>query len=178
MEKQSLSQKLSHSTSNRNDDILQKKWSSTPSKNYVDPGIDFSNDPGVTDPSGAGDCDINNIVARFHKTGVLPNVKDVQSVFADVYDAPTYQDAMGVVATAHNQFSALDAKTRKKFSNNPAEFLEFAVNPENFQEMVKLGIYEDSVPTPSPASSEPVAARPEAAKPKSKPDSAPKGDES
>lgn len=176
MEKQSLSQKLSHSNKNRNDNALEIKWSK-PIQNYVDPGIDCTNDPGVTDPSGAEDCDINNIVARFHKTGILPNV-DVRSVFADVSDAPSYQDALQTIINAENQFMSLDAKTRKKFSNDPAEFLDFVENPENAQELVKMGLAVLAEPTPSPAAPGPAGGQPDPSPAKSKPDSAPKGSES
>ena len=180
MEKQSLSQKLSHSPTHRNDDILQRKWSQQPSsKPYVDPGISFPDDKdnNRTDQSGAADADINNIVARFHKTGVLPGI-DVQSVYADVSDAPTYQEALQTIINAENQFMALDAKTRKRFSNDPSEFLEFVANPENGSELVKLGLATLREPTPSPAAPVSPGGQPGPSKPVSKKDSAPKGDES
>lgn len=159
MSKLSLSQQLSHSPKNRNDNTLELKWSTPLSKPYVDPGIDFSHDRGVTDPSGADDADINNIVARFHKTGVLPNI-NVPGVFADVSSALSYQDSLQVIINAENQFMALDAKTRKKFSNSPAEFLEFVENPENGPELVKMGLATLVEPTPSPASPSPAGGQP------------------
>jgi len=178
----SLSQKLSHSISHRTDDVLSKKWSQprvvySEFDRYPDPGIDCSNDPGVTDQSGGPDSDINNIVARFHKTGILPNV-NVDLVFADVSDAPSYQDALQIVINAENQFMSLDAKTRKKFDNSPAQFLEWIENPENAREVASMGLGTLVDNTPSPASPSPAdgQAAPSNAKSKSQP--APKGDES
>lgn len=166
MTKQTLSQKLSHSNLNRNDDYLQRKWAGQ-TEPYVD-GIDFSNDPGVCDPSGADDADINNIVSRFHKTGVLPNI-NVAAVYADVSNALSYQDALQTVINAENQFMALDAKTRKKFSNNPAEFLEFVDDPQNASELVSMGLAELVDKTPSPAAPDLTGGQPAALNPVSNP---------
>lgn len=149
------------STLFRNDNILEQKWSQkrvlyTEANPYKDPGIDFTDDPGMTDPSGAADCDINNIVATYHKTGILPGI-DSEHLFADVSDAPSYQDAMGIVVQAQNQFMALDAKTRKYFDNDISTFLDFVDNPANGPELVRLGLATIRPATPSPAVPEPVA---------------------
>lgn len=133
----------------RNDDGLAKKWSG-PSRirsgldPSEDPGISFVGDPGMVDPSHKEETDVNWIIDRFHKTGVLPGV-DVGSVFADIADAPTYHDAMNIVARANEQFEALDARVRKRFSNDPAEFLAFCSDESNRPEMEKLGLI---APTP------------------------------
>lgn len=182
MEKQSLSQKLSHSTKDRNDDHLALKWAGprvlhTETTPYKDPGISFLGDPGKTDPSQADDCDINNIVARYHKTGVFPGT-DVPAVFGDLSDTPTYQDALQVIINAENAFMTLDAKTRKKFSNSPSEFLEFIDDPQNAAEMVKMGLATIVEPSPSPAVSEPRGGQPRPPKKDPKPALSSKDDES
>ena len=169
-QKSSLSQKLSHSNLNRNDNYLELKWSGQLPP-PVD-GVDCSNDPGVTDPSGADDADINNIVSRFHKTGVLPNI-NVAAVYADVSNALSYQDALQTVINAENQFMALDAKTRKKFSNNPAEFLEFVDDPQNASELVSMGLATLADKTPSPAAPDLTGGQPAASNPVSNPGSTP-----
>lgn len=100
------------SVAHRNDDTLAKKWSSKPDPAWRDPGLDCSGDPGLTDQAPAKDADINNIVATYYKTGILPG-RDGPQVFADVSDAPTYQDALQTVINAENAFMTLDGKTRK-----------------------------------------------------------------
>jgi phage internal scaffolding protein len=117
-------------------------------------------------------------VATYHKTGVLPQFRDNPGIYADVSDAPSYQDALQIVINAENQFMTLDAKTRKKFSNNPHEFLEFVENPENAAELVAMGLAIPRDATPSPAAPEPRGGQPRSPKAKAKPDSAPEGDES
>lgn len=126
------------------DDHLAKKWSA-PRVVYsevdrpVDPGIDFSNDPGVTDGSQAAECDVNLIVDRFTKTGILPGV-DAERMYADVSDVGSYQESLHIVMKAQEQFDSLDPFIRKKFDNDPGKFLEFCSDDKNREELVKLGL--------------------------------------
>lgn len=141
---------------------LQNKWSKkrvlyTDVNPYRDPGIDCSDSPSLCDNSQAAECDINNIVAKFIRTGVLPGVNAAQ-VFADVSDALSYHEAMDIVLNAENQFMSLDAKTRQRFGNDPAQFMDFVHDPQNEAEMIKLGLAKakpsptgSEVPKPSPA---------------------------
>ena len=128
----------------KHDSELERKWSQprvlrSELNPYVDPGIDCSTIPSMTDQSQAAETDVNFILKRYQQTGVLPGV-NTQSLFADVSDAPSYHEAMDLVLKAQDQFMALDAHTRKKFSNDPAEFLEFAHDPKNAPELVKMGL--------------------------------------
>lgn len=106
---------------------------------YVDPGIDCSHEPSRTDQSQAQECDINFILKRYQQTGVLPGV-NAQQMFMDVADAPSYHEAMNLVVRAQEQFESLDAFTRKRFGNDPAEFMEFMHDPKNAKELVELGL--------------------------------------
>lgn len=147
------------SAANRNDDTLARKWSAKPDPSWTDPGIDCTGDSGKTDQSFAKDADINNIVATYHKTGVFPSA-DGPALFADVSDAPSYQDALQIIINAENAFMSLDAKTRKKFDNDPAQMLSFLEDPKNRSEAAALGMLKSDALTPSPAVSEPAAANP------------------
>lgn len=126
------------------DDVLARKWSGktvvrdgfSPS---VDPGISFDGDPGLTDQSQAKDCDVNVIVDRFMKTGVLPQFQG-SPIYGDFSEVASYQDALGVVAVAEEQFSGLTAKVRARFDNDPAKFLAFVNDPKNMRELVSLGL--------------------------------------
>lgn len=138
------------SDSNRTDNALSLKWSAKPDPTWRDPGVDFTGDPGRADPSFAKDADINNIVATYHKTGVFPGANG-PAVFADVSDAPSYQEALQVVINAENAFMTLDAKTRKKFDNDPTQMLAFLEDPKNRAEAAALGMLAETAPSPSPA---------------------------
>lgn len=128
----------------RNDDTLQKKWSGPrivrdETNRWPDPGLDCSGDPGQTDQSQKDDCDVNVIVDRFMKTGVMPNMEG-NPIYGDFASVPDYQNALDLVARAQEQFDGLDAKTRKRFDNDPLAFLDFVNDPKNTKEMIDLGL--------------------------------------
>lgn len=141
---------------------LEKRVVRSPYEPYNDPGIDCSNDPGVCDPSQAAELDVNQIIRRAQKSGILPGT-DVERVYADVSEAGDYHSAMNLVLAANTQFMSLDAEVRAKFDNDPAKFMDFVHDGKNAEEMVKLGLAElVEAPTPQPAVPEPAVANPQA----------------
>jgi phage internal scaffolding protein len=102
-------------------------------------------DASLTQQQFADEADINTIVNRFLKTGVLPTPNTFPQYvdFEGVFD---YQSAMNLVRAADESFLRMDAKVRARFNNSPQEFLEFFANPENVQEAIRLGL---AIPQPS-----------------------------
>lgn len=98
--------------------------------------------PGRTRQSEAKACDINNIISRYKKTGVLPPASR-QGLFMDVSQVGDYREAVTRVNMAQTAFMQLPAKVRSKFDNDPALFLDFCSDPGNREEMVELGLIED-----------------------------------
>lgn len=99
----------------------------------------FCKDPSRAKQSMLAETDINEIMRRFGKTGVLP-----QSVRIPTYDDFTgvndYQTALNAMIAADDSFMQMPADVRKRFHNDPAEFVEFCSNPDNLSEMRKLGL--------------------------------------
>jgi phage internal scaffolding protein len=96
-------------------------------------------DDSLTQQQFKEEADINTIVNRFLKTGVLPTPNTFPQYvdFEGVFD---YQSAMNLVRAADESFMRMDAKLRSRFNNSPQEFLEFFANPENAQEAIRLGL--------------------------------------
>lgn len=86
------------------------------------------------------ECDINKILAKYAKTGQLPDMIKKNPIYGDFAESVDYHEAMNTMLLAQEQFANLPAEVRKRFQNEPQEFLEFANNPENLHEMVKLGL--------------------------------------
>lgn len=86
------------------------------------------------------ECDINNIMKRFHKTGALPSVIRQDPTYGDFADAVDYHEACNIVVRAREQFDLLDSRVREEFGNDPEAFLKFAGNPENADKMAKMGL--------------------------------------
>lgn len=102
--------------------------------------------PTMTKQSHKDECDINQIMKKFENTGVLPEMIKKEPEYGDFSDPLDYHESMGVVAFANEQFAALSAKVRRRFGNDPREFLEFATDPRNGEEMVKMGLATKRAP--------------------------------
>jgi len=96
-------------------------------------------DPSLTQQQFKEESDINTIVDRFMKSGVLPTPVNMPQYvdFEGIFD---FQTAMNAVRAADENFMRMDAKVRARFNNSPQEFLEFFANPENTQEAIRLGL--------------------------------------
>lgn len=104
-------------------------------------------------------ADINQIMAKYEKTGVLPlNTKE--GFFADVSTVGDYREAIERVEKADTYFMQVPAKIRKQFDNDPAKFLDFVSDPSNMEEIESMGLIGDSIGVvePAPVLEEPVAA--------------------
>lgn len=108
------------------------------------------------------ECDINVIMRRYVKTGVVSHgvLEPGSYGFAPSF---SFHDAMNSIRAAEEAFADLPAAVRKRFRNDPGEFLEFAENPENLEEMRKLGLAEPA--PPKEATGDPGAEPPAPAKP-------------
>lgn len=105
---------------------------------------------GRTKQSFKNECDVNLLMARYMKTGILGDgLEPPPPRYMDVSDSMDFQDAMNFVAEATGQFYELPATLRARFNNNPGELLSFLDNPYNLQEGIALGLIRDPN-TPAP----------------------------
>ena len=117
-------------------------------------------DPSLTQQQFKDESDINTIVDRFMKSGVLPDPVRMPQ-FVDVEGVFDYQTAMNAVRQADESFMRLDAKLRARFNNSPQQFLDFVSHPDNHDEGVRLGLFlPKAAPIPSGIDAEP-ASKPE-----------------
>lgn len=94
---------------------------------------------GRTKQSFKAECDINNLMSRYLKTGVLDFVNKHAPQYQDVTGLD-YQEAMDIVAHGNSMFNELPSKLRAEFDNDPALFLDFVSDPENAPEMAEMGL--------------------------------------
>lgn len=110
----------------------------------------------LTKQSEKDSCDINQILKRYERTGSLPDLIRSDGHFADYSEVLDYQEACELIRHAEYQFAALDAPIRNRFANDPGNFLAFATDPRNREEMGKLGLLKES-PAPGPEAPPAVA---------------------
>jgi len=106
--------------------------------------------PSQTDESFGPDCDINTIYKKWMKTGDDSILKQRQGQYLDLTSIPDYATALNTIQQANDEFMSLPAELRKKFANDPQEFITFLKNPDNDAEAVKLGLKEYQKPEPVP----------------------------
>lgn len=103
----------------------------------------INNEPSMTDQGQASETDINLIVDRFLKRGIIPAFRD-GGQFLDTTEFPDLAQASNAVIEAQNIFNSLPAKLRETFKNNPQMFFshlqetgtqleDYLRNPQNFQ---------------------------------------------
>lgn len=106
-----------------------------------------SKTPGIHTPGGSraaqsfkDDCDINVIVRRAMRTGVWPNKRMEVPVFGDFTNIPDYRSAQQLIVETTEQFEKIPARIRERFHNSVDEFVAFVSNPENSEDVVKMGL--------------------------------------
>lgn len=116
------------------------------------------------------ECDVNLLMARYLRTGILDGSDPSTARYMDVSAPIDYHEAMNFVCEAQGQFYNLPANIRSRFGNDPGELLSFLENPFNKAEAIALGLVRnpdvprETVPlgTPNPASAPAASQPPEA----------------
>jgi len=112
-----------------------------------------SNKPSRTKQSMAAECDIKFIMAQYHRTGLVTHVAKHKGSYGE-FEPVDFHDAMTVVKRAEEMFEELPALVRKRFQNDPGEFLDFCNDPANREEMRGLGLLLPEAAVVDQASSE------------------------
>jgi len=95
--------------------------------------------PTATKQSFKNECDINHIMARYVKTGVIEHLNEHKPNYGFA-PAVDFKTALDLVEKASTIFSELPSQIRAKFENNPENFLKFTENPDNRSELALMGL--------------------------------------
>lgn len=85
------------------------------------------------------ECDVNNILAKYQKTGIIPFTRQ-GGHYGDFTMVEDYQTSLNKVMAAQESFLALPSTLRARFNNDPAEFVRFVQDSRNEDEIVALGL--------------------------------------
>jgi len=97
-------------------------------------------------------CNVNNIIAKYKKTGSITHVRNAQNgVYADLTNLPSLEEAHAVVNAAKEAFEAIPSSIRQRFGHDPQQFIQFLADPSNNEEAIKLGLkVKKELPKPDP----------------------------
>lgn len=125
-----------------------------------DSKIRFPEGEGRTKQSMRDECDINNILARYKKMGMVTHLSKNEGRFADVAEIGDFREAVERVERASEFFFGLPSDVRRAFDNDPATFLDAVQDPSRRDELVKLGLVrvleKPAEPAPAPAPEAPA----------------------
>lgn len=111
---------------------------------YVDVVADVG-EVSMTKQEFKDECNINNIMAQYQKTGLVNHLNKYEGRYDDVSGAVSYQEAHDIMMRAESMFMSVPSSIRAKFDNDPGKFLEFVTDPANSEEMRKMGLMKEMV---------------------------------
>lgn len=100
----------------------------------------------MTRQSEADEADINKVMARFMRTGQLPQTNSKQPRYGDAIGLP-YDQALIAVKAAEAAFLKLPSAIRKELGNDPAQLESWLNDPANTKKAVELGLKSYVEPT-------------------------------
>jgi len=102
------------------------------------------------------ECDINNIMAKYKRTGVLDHLAGQLPTYGDFDSEATYQQALNQVIAAQESFDALPAHIRDRMNNDPGTLMAFMANADNQAEAERLGLVRKRTDPVLPPSERPA----------------------
>jgi phage internal scaffolding protein len=118
--------------------------------------IDFKDDKGLTEQSHKKSCDMHHIMKNAERTGVIEHLNAYPAGYGDMPSSTDFHEHMNAVVAAQEMFESVPSEIRKKFGNDPAEFLEFMEDNKNYEAIEKMGLQpERFMKNPNPREPEP-----------------------
>ncbi len=110
-------------------------------KNRSKNGISFKG-PGRTRQDQKDSCDLNLMMRKYLKQGVLPRLNTKTPVYDDFSTALSYHESLDRIKRADILFAALPAQLRASCENDPAQLIAYVEGGEHIDELVDLGVME------------------------------------
>ncbi len=123
------------------------------------PVVECDPEDGGAQQSFKAECDINNIMKKYVKTGMITHVAQNKGRYADVSEVGSYHEAVQRVRDTRAFFLGLPPAVRAEFDHDAAIFLDFISDPEKEADIRRMGLdpLTEDGPEPVPASEvEPV----------------------
>lgn len=102
----------------------------------------YNTDPSLTKQEFTDSVDPNKLLERAQRgQDISFAFRSSEPQYGDFTQVPSsYHEAITAVTEARQTFMQLDPAIRQKFGNDPARFLDFALDPKNIEELVTMGL--------------------------------------
>lgn len=94
----------------------------------------------LTKQSFTEDCDINVIMRRHLRTGLIEHINPRQPTYGDYSQARTLHEALELVSEAQDEFMTLPAEVRSMVQNSPERLLQALSDPEETAALAAAGL--------------------------------------
>lgn len=108
----------------------------------------IGSEPSMTKQEFKDECDINQILQRYQRTGAITHYAQYAPKYGD-YSPCDYQEALSLVKNAQEMFAALPSSIRA-ITHTPDGFLAFIQDPANKPRLVELGLVASEAPAVKP----------------------------
>lgn len=115
----------------------------------------FCRKPGRTDDDGKpvyfteqahkDECNVNNIIRKYDRTGLITHVNKIEARFGDITGLD-FKTMMDTVTQTTMLFNNLPSEIRNRFQNDPGKLLAFMEDPNNRNEAISLGLIKEEWP--------------------------------
>lgn len=102
-------------------------------------------DKKLTDQSYKKMCDINEIIAQYRRTGMLPHMKQKQPMYVDTTELPNFLEAFSIVQEAKDLFYELPSDVRKLMNHDPSQLESFIKDEENKDICIKHNLFTKKI---------------------------------
>lgn len=101
----------------------------------------------LTVQSEHDETDVNLIIAKYNKFGILPELKNSEPYFTDevIEYYGDFHTHTQKIKAAENYFNSLPSELREYFDNSVNKLAIWITNPDNAEEAIKLGLISKPV---------------------------------
>lgn len=103
----------------------------------------------MTKQSHKSECDINNILKQYSRTGIITHISQNKPLYTDLPSDLDYQTSLNQIIQAETAFNALPSRVRDSFNNDPETFLTAFHDPAQRGRLEELGLLPKK-PDPEP----------------------------
>ena len=102
--------------------------------------MSVSDKPSKTQQQYKEQCDVNNILAKYQKTGQVTHIAKTKGNYIDLTGVQSYQESMNTIIKAQNAFMQLPATVRKELGNDPQQLITLLSDEKQKEKAEKLGL--------------------------------------
>ena len=125
------------------------------SKNRKRVFVPMTGKPSMTQQQFREEVDINTIVERVRRSGVMPPMTKQPYFLA--MPSQSFQEMQNFLIDARTTFAALPSRVRDRFNNDPYQLVRFVEDSNNRDEAVKLGLIQPPAEVLTPVPANPAA---------------------